>query len=212
MSLFFCAAPVEGFVENNNNANNNANNDANKNTLEKMKKNRTIKRKQKSSLEKSPQVQNIEQMIERIHNKKEGLADEDEGDELEQFSNFSSLLPPPKVQNKVNNPNISSETPTPPSTNNDDNAVSPSDYSDLQSVAGQQYYQQYVPYFNNMSNPPNPNRDELMDKLNRVIQLLEDQHDEKTGHVSEELVLYCFLGVFVIFIIDSFARASKYVR
>jgi hypothetical protein len=26
------------------------------------------------------------------------------------------------------------------------------------------------------------------------------------------LVLYCFLGVFIIFIVDSFARAGKYVR
>ncbi len=28
----------------------------------------------------------------------------------------------------------------------------------------------------------------------------------------EELVLYTFLGVFVIFVVDSFARVGKYVR
>jgi hypothetical protein len=35
---------------------------------------------------------------------------------------------------------------------------------------------------------------------------------EKLDHITEELVLYCFLGVFIIFIVDSFARAGKYVR
>jgi hypothetical protein len=56
------------------------------------------------------------------------------------------------------------------------------------------------------------NKDILLEKLDHIISLLEDQQDEKTGHVSEELVLYCFLGVFIIFIVDSFARAGKYVR
>ena len=41
---------------------------------------------------------------------------------------------------------------------------------------------------------------------------LEGQQDEKTENVTEELVLYMFLGVFVIFVVDSFARAGKYTR
>jgi hypothetical protein len=53
---------------------------------------------------------------------------------------------------------------------------------------------------------------ELSNKINYMIHLLEEQQDEKTGHVVEEVILYVFLGVFMIFIIDSFARASKYVR
>ena len=55
-------------------------------------------------------------------------------------------------------------------------------------------------------------KDEILQKMNHIIQMLEDQQDEKTGSVTEELILYCFLGVFVIFIVDSFARAGKYVR
>ena len=55
-------------------------------------------------------------------------------------------------------------------------------------------------------------RDDLLKKLDYMIHLLEEQHEEKTGHVAEEVVLYSFLGVFVIFIVDSFARAGKYVR
>ena len=45
-----------------------------------------------------------------------------------------------------------------------------------------------------------------------MIYLLEEQKNEKTGAVHEELVLYSFLGVFVIFVVDSFARAGKYTR
>ena len=51
-----------------------------------------------------------------------------------------------------------------------------------------------------------------MTKLNYMIHLMEEQKDEKTDHVNEELVLYMFLGVFVIFVVDSFARAGKYKR
>ena len=56
------------------------------------------------------------------------------------------------------------------------------------------------------------NKDDLIKKLNYMIHLLEEQHDEKTSNVTEELVLYLFLGVFVIFVVDSFARAGKYTR
>ena len=42
--------------------------------------------------------------------------------------------------------------------------------------------------------------------------MLEEQQDERTGSVTEELVLYMFLGVFVIFVVDSFSRVSKYTR
>jgi hypothetical protein len=56
------------------------------------------------------------------------------------------------------------------------------------------------------------NKDALMTKLNYMIHLLEEQQDEKTDNVTEELVLYLFLGVFVIFVVDSFARAGKYTR
>ena len=75
-----------------------------------------------------------------------------------------------------------------------------------------EYMQQYMPvYYNKMSENTSGNS-ELLRKLNYMIHLLEEQQDEKTGHVTEEVILYSFLGVFMIFIIDSFARAGKYVR
>ena len=51
-----------------------------------------------------------------------------------------------------------------------------------------------------------------MKKLNYMIHLLEENKDEKTNTVTEELILYMFLGVFVIFVVDSFAKAGKYTR
>ena len=45
-----------------------------------------------------------------------------------------------------------------------------------------------------------------------MIHLLEDQQEHKTDNITEELILYMFLGVFVIFVVDSFARAGKYTR
>ena len=52
----------------------------------------------------------------------------------------------------------------------------------------------------------------MVEKLNRLIQLLEDQRDEKTGYVTEEIILYMFLGIFVIFVLDSFVKTGKYSR
>ena len=45
-----------------------------------------------------------------------------------------------------------------------------------------------------------------------MINLLEQNQDERTNNVTEEIVLYSFLGIFIIFIVDSFVRVGKYVR
>jgi hypothetical protein len=52
----------------------------------------------------------------------------------------------------------------------------------------------------------------IMEKINYMIHMLEEQQNEKTSNVTEEFLLYTFLGVFIIFIVDSFARAGKYTR
>ena len=97
---------------------------------------------------------------------------------------------------------------------NDDNAVTKENFLDVPSSYAKQYYQQYIPHYNKSALPETTDapKDELLEKMNHIIQMLEDQQDEKTGNVTEELILYCFLGVFVIFVVDSFARAGKYVR
>jgi hypothetical protein len=52
----------------------------------------------------------------------------------------------------------------------------------------------------------------LLEKINYMIQLLEEQQHEKTNNITEEFILYTFLGVFIIFVVDSFSRAGKYTR
>ena len=52
----------------------------------------------------------------------------------------------------------------------------------------------------------------LMEKINYMIRLLEEQQMEKTNNVTEEFLLYTLLGVFVIYVVDSFSRAGKYMR
>jgi hypothetical protein len=52
----------------------------------------------------------------------------------------------------------------------------------------------------------------ITEKMNYIIYLLEQQQHEETHHVTEEFILYTFLGVFVIYIVDSFSRSGKYIR
>ena len=54
--------------------------------------------------------------------------------------------------------------------------------------------------------------DKMMEKINYMIHLLEESQSEKTNNITEEFILYTFLGVFIIFIVDSFSRGGKYVR
>ena len=54
--------------------------------------------------------------------------------------------------------------------------------------------------------------DKIMEKINYLIHMLETERDEKTDTIIQDMVLYMFLGVFIIFICDSFARSGKYTR
>lgn len=62
------------------------------------------------------------------------------------------------------------------------------------------------------SNNNQSQNDAIINKLNYMMNLLEEQQDEKTSHVTEEVILYSFLGIFMIFIVDSFSRVGKYTR
>jgi len=88
-----------------------------------------------------------------------------------------------------------------------------------------QYYEQFVPYAESLAGQLANNSSggggggnmsgtnaALIEKLNYIIHMLEEKKEEKTGHVIEELVLYCFLGVFIIFVVDTFTRAASVGR
>lgn len=91
----------------------------------------------------------------------------------------------------------------PPVTNSTYNKINNSEWSE-------EYYKQFIPSYNHTSETISDNY--LSKKINYMIHLLEEQQDIKQGSTTEELVLYCFLGVFVIYLIDSFVKVGKYIR
>jgi hypothetical protein len=144
--------------------------------------------------------------------------DDDTDDEDDSLGSFEPLAPP-ELQSSNDRGVTTQDTDAvkyDKSTIDEDNAIeSFAQMGDMGSVTSDNYYKQYVPYYTQMQGSQeevHTNKDDLMTKLNYMIHLLEEQQDEKTENVTEELVLYLFLGVFVIFVVDSFARAGKYTR
>ena len=60
--------------------------------------------------------------------------------------------------------------------------------------------------------PQSDSNYELLKKLDNILYILEEQHEEKLSYITEELILYVFLGVFIIFMLDSFVKVGKYSR
>jgi hypothetical protein len=97
--------------------------------------------------------------------------------------------------------------------------TSPFSTNSKSSTYASQYYEQFVPYAESLANQLasgnggannlSGTNAALIEKLNYIIHMLEEKKDEKTGHVIEELVLYCFLGIFIIFVVDTFTHAAS---
>ena len=83
-------------------------------------------------------------------------------------------------------------------------------YQQINSPTQPPSYNNY--YKNNLDQLETDNYTLLLNKLNYMIHLLEENKDERTNNVLEEVVLYSFLGIFIIFLVDSFTRIGKYVR
>lgn len=200
MSFAFNAAPFSQ----------NSNNETNYIQQKREAKNKTIKRRETGN-------SNVETMIQRLHS----------AEQNDDMADFNPISPPHsesvsktverqnKNENEINN---SSNTKANYSSNNVNSQSNANNtiYETFEqkgiNSAAADYYQQYIPtYYNKMSENTSGNN-ELLQKLNYMIHLLEEQQEEKTGHVTEEIILYSFLGVFLIFIVDSFARAGKYMR
>ena len=101
-----------------------------------------------------------------------------------------------------------------PTTNNKYNVEGITDYNNIMLNASN-YENQHIPQYNNSSGSMEHNfnsGDPVLNKLNYMIHLLESSKDEKTEHITEEVILYSFLGVFMIFIVDSFTKIGKYKR
>ena len=106
-----------------------------------------------------------------------------------------------------------------------DDTINPEDYSQLDAIANDQYLKKLIPGYNGNGQMTDHmqgqmqgqmqigSENNLSDKLNYMIHLLEENREEKTSNVVEELILYSFLGVFVIFVLDNFVKiGNKYTR
>lgn len=109
------------------------------------------------------------------------------------------------------------------SSSNSDNAVVSNPYSSYRDVYLGDSKMGEVSYFrqnsgeekrpsSSASSSSSSSSDRIMEKLNRMLHILEEQQFEPTKHITEEFILYTFLGIFVIYIVDSFTRAGKYIR
>ena len=55
-------------------------------------------------------------------------------------------------------------------------------------------------------------QDTMLTKLNYIIDMFEEQKEIRTNQKNEEIILYSFLGIFVIYVLDSFVCIGKYKR
>ena len=59
---------------------------------------------------------------------------------------------------------------------------------------------------------PGSDQQRLLDKINYMIHLLEQQQNEKTNNSLEEFVMFSMVGIFIIYVLDSFTRSARYTR
>jgi hypothetical protein len=186
-----CAAPVNN-EENNNNMENNQPSIS-------RRKNQTYKNKEAAKKLSKNMLDNLYQ--------------DTDDNESKNLGDFSPIQHPVQKQLQDRSPQ---PAPAQPKWDQDDPPISSQNaYASLDSSAGADYYQQYNNNYNNINQPHAPlsnQSSELLKKLDNILYLLEEQREEQTNLITEELILYIFLGVFVIYVLDSFVRAGKYVR
>lgn len=155
---------------------------------------------------------------------------------------LNKLLAPPvsmrekeDVKEGFGNNNANSSNPVPIPLDNEEMELQELQSAFLNDAQVRDYYRKLVPNFHNREPISMPDstaankmyykeqglgtngyssnsNDVLLNKINYMINLLEEQQDERTNNVTEEVVLYSFLGIFIIFVVDSFARVGKYTR
>ena len=121
--------------------------------------------------------------------------------------------PPAGMNPTVSSPPSAGRPVQPVESNSNDAALTVEGFQNLTPDFNSDYYKRLVPLYTSAAGSESSGEpNELLRKLNQIIHMLEEQSDSRTGSVNEELILYCFLGIFTIFLVDSFARAGKYTR
>jgi len=229
MSLAMSAAPYND--DDNNNSNSAINN---KRTTS---HNRTQKRFPSQLID----TDKINNVLQSIHNSSEGSDDSSGLGDFNppnppissgvQRTIDSTPAPPPAPPADTSSAQTLGKTPSPAQEYTDDKLDLNNFSTNYGSkITNEEYYKKFVPNYpkqqaeNERINRPYynqyptqsyagiPDSNMLIDKINYMIHLLEENQDERTGSVTEEVILYSFLGIFIIFIADSFSRIGKYKR
>lgn len=192
-------------------------------------------KRHKRTQRKYPKIENfdtnkVNHVLQQIHNNTEDNGD-DNGDfnppSLPESAGVQKTIPQTETFGGMNFKTLG-KAPNPNYEGGDN--LDLNDYSNYgDNKTAEEYYKSvlpgYAPQKNTLNRPYYPYRepinhnvnnyqssDVLLQKLNYMITLLEDQKDEKTNNVTEEVILYSFLGIFIIFMADTFVRAGKYTR
>jgi hypothetical protein len=146
----------------------------------------------------------------------EAMETEDDHNLASYDSNFNPPSHPELTTNQDNNSEKENKQDKQDKNEQNDSPLFSEDkFNKLQNNYAQQLYDKYTPnsnYASNLGSITNENRDEILRKINYMIHLLEEQKDYPTSHVTEEVILYMFLGVFMIFVLDNFSKTAKYTR
>ena len=196
-------------------------------------------KRHKRTQRKYPKIENFD--TDKVNSVLQKIHDNDEDDDDKDKDNFNpppkpesagvqKTIPAKETFGGMNFRTIG-KTPLPRPADEGSDNLDLNDYSNYgDSKTIEEYYKSVLPGYNPQKNyvnkpyypyrqPENTSNtssyqssDILLQKLNYMISLLEDQKDEKTNNVTEEVILYSFLGIFIIFIADTFVRVGKYVR
>jgi hypothetical protein len=186
---------------------------------------------QKAQISESFNTKKVNSILERIHQRNDD-SDSDDGNDISDYK-----LPSPPISSGVsktieregmmNNTNLFQESERsknrslPKPMNEEENLNYYPKTEQEQEQQSKEYYEKILPRYlkeqfprtNAAITQASPiTNDILLKKMNYMIHLLEDKQDEKTEHITEEVILYSFLGIFIIYIVDSFAKVGKYVR
>jgi hypothetical protein len=169
-----------------------------------IKHHKTLKKKERNIENKKKIDESMLSQIGKIH----ANIDSEEGNDLSDFNPIAR----PESQGVNRTMRDQYET----SDNNEEDEVE--EYDSLDSSYAQQYYSKFLPgtiesmESGNLSTANMPLNENLVEKINYMIHLLEESQEQKTEHVVEEMLLYLGLGVFVIYVLDSFVKIGKYQK
>lgn len=218
MSLLASASPWT-------NGNNNTENKKRPSTMRKSLKSSgpDVYTSEESMDQTPPTIQDVQTAHEnrsaQVNNLIQKITTENDGQHLANFNPMPNPIinhrKPPLESRDTSGEVVQSNpfVPPPPSRSGNNYGANDSDLGKLSNY-NTSYQPANIPYYAKMGigSGAGGSSDKLMEKINYMIHLLEEQQNEKTNNITEEFILYTFLGVFMIYIADSFVRAGRYVR